>query len=116
MNYMNDQKVASPEAIKLHDKEFEFYISSASIAQKVAEIGAKINTDMAGKNPLFVGVLNGAFLFCADIFKHVTIDCDMTFVRVSSYQGTASSGAVKSVFGLNEMVTNRNIVFVEDIL
>ena len=77
---MNQQALVSPKLIKLHEKEFELYLSSEAIQERVAEIAALINEDMDGKKPLFIGVLNGAFLFCADIFKHITTECDMTFV------------------------------------
>lgn len=113
---MNEETSVAAKVIKLHEKEFELYISNDEIQKRVMEIAAKINEDMAGKNPLFIGVLNGAFLFCADVFKHLTIECELSFVRVSSYAGTTSSGAVKTVLGLDDSVKGRTVVFIEDII
>jgi len=113
---MNQESKALTKVIKLNNKSFELYISSDDIQKRVMEIAAKINYDMDKKSPLFIGVLNGAFLFCADIFKYITIECELSFVRVSSYSGTSSSGTVKKVLGLDDNVNGRNVVFVEDII
>ncbi len=83
--------------VRLHDKEFEIFITSEKIQARIAELAAQINHDFAGKRPLFVGVLNGAFLFAADLFKHLDIECEITFVKVSSYIGTSSTGKVKKL-------------------
>jgi hypoxanthine phosphoribosyltransferase len=104
------------KTIKLHDKEFELYIPSYTIQNKVQVLAEKISEDMNSKTPLFIGVLNGAFLFCADLFKHITIKCEISFIKVSSYHGTNSEGKVKSLIGLNETVNDRDVIFVEDII
>ena len=104
------------KTIKLHDKEFERYIPSHIIQNKVQELAKKMNEDMRGKTPLFIGVLNGAFLFCADLFKQMTIDCEISFIKVSSYIGTNSEGILKNLIGLNENVNGRHVIFVEDIV
>ncbi len=102
--------------IKLHDKEFELYIPSHAIQGRVKRLAEKISEDMEQKTPLFIGVLNGAFLFCADLFKNITIPCEISFIKVSSYHGTGSDGKIKNLIGLNENVNDRHVVFVEDII
>jgi len=113
---MNEETSILRKRIRLQGKEFEMYISSEAIQARVEAIAEKINEDMDGKNPLFIGVLNGTFRFCADIFKHLTIECELSFVKISSYQGTTSSGVMKSLIGLNENIKDRTIVFIEDII
>ena len=104
------------KTITLHDKEFELYIPSYTIQSRVKGLAEKISEDMNQKTPLFIGVLNGAFLFCADLFKHITIECEISFIKVSSYKGTNSEGKVKNLIGLNEDVNGRDVIFVEDII
>ncbi len=91
-------------------------ISAEEIEQHVAEVGMKISEDFAGKDPIFVGVLKGCFIFMADLMRHVTIDCSMDFMAVSSYKGTTSTGAVKINKDLNEDIEGRHLILVEDIL
>lgn len=91
-------------------------ISQIEIEKKVQEIGAKISADYEGKEPVFVGVLKGCFIFMADLMRHVTINCSMDFMAVSSYQGTNSTGAVKINKDLNESIDGKDIILVEDIL
>lgn len=91
-------------------------ISQIEIEKKVQEIGAKISADFEGEEPVFVGVLKGCFIFMADLMRHVTINCSMDFMAVSSYQGTSSTGAVKINKDLNESIEGKHIILVEDIL
>ena len=91
-------------------------ISQIEIEKKVQEIGEKISADYEGKEPVFVGVLKGCFIFMADLMRHVTINCSMDFMAVSSYQGTNSTGAVKINKDLNESIDGKHIILVEDIL
>lgn len=91
-------------------------ISSEKIMQRVGEIAEQINHDYSGKSPLFLGVLNGAFLFTADLFKKITLTCELAFVRISSYSGTSSTGNVKTLIGLNENIKGRDIIIIEDIV
>ena len=91
-------------------------ISQIEIEKKVQEIGEKISADFEGKEPVFVGVLKGCFIFMADLMRHVTINCSMDFMAVSSYQGTNSTGAVKINKDLNESIDGKDIILVEDIL
>lgn len=91
-------------------------ITAEKIQQRVKEIASEINLQYDGKKPLFLGVLNGAFLFMADLFKNVNLECEISFIKVSSYSGTASSGNVKNLIGLNENISGRHVIVVEDIV
>ena len=96
---------------------FEPYISKNQIQARVQELGKEIMRDYAGKMPLFVCVLNGAFPFASDLFRAVeSIDAEITFIRLQSYQGTESTGAVKEVLGLHENIEGRTVIVVEDIV
>ncbi|MCQ2557867.1 MAG: hypoxanthine phosphoribosyltransferase [Oscillospiraceae bacterium] len=91
-------------------------ISNEEIQAKVAEVGAQISKDYAGKNPIFVGVLKGCFIFMADLLRYVDVDCTMDFMAVSSYQGSSSTGAVNIQKDLSKDIQGRHVVIVEDIL
>ena len=98
-----------------HDIE-RVLISAEEIEEKVAEIGAQISKDFEGKEPVFVGVLKGCFIFMADLMRHVTINCAMDFMAVSSYSGTTSTGAVKINKDLSQDIAGKDVILVEDIL
>ena len=104
------------ETVKLHDLEFMPYLSEAELAEIVGRLSAKINQKFEGKSPLFVVVLNGAFMFASDLFKKVEVDCEVSFLRVSSYRGTASTGEVKEMMPIGTDVSNRDVVLIEDIV
>ena len=91
-------------------------IKEAEILQRVQTVADRINHDLAGKNPLFLAVLNGSFIFAADLMRCITIPCEISFVKLASYQGTTSTGTIKEVIGINEDLTGRTIVIVEDIV
>ncbi len=102
--------------VKIKDKTFETSISETEIKQRIREVAARINKDMAGKNPLFLSVLNGAFIFTADLLREITVPCEVSFVKLASYQGITSTGKVHEVLGINEDLTGRSVIIVEDIV
>jgi len=102
--------------VKILDKTFETSIPEAEIKKRVKEVAARLNKDMEGKKPLFLAVLNGAFIFAADLMREITIPCEISFVKLASYQGVTSTGKVQEVIGLNEDLTGRHVVIVEDIV
>lgn len=102
--------------IKILDKEFGVSISDVQIREAVTKMASRLNTELAGKDVIFMGILNGSFMFAADLFKKITLDCRITFVKVASYQGTVSSGVVKSLIGINENIKGKVVIILEDII
>ncbi|MDP4207346.1 MAG: hypoxanthine phosphoribosyltransferase [Bacteroidota bacterium] len=102
--------------VNILDKEFKLSIPSASIKRAVEEIASRINNDYAGEEVLFVSVLNGAFVFSADLIQKIKIDCQITFIKLASYEGTSSTGEVKKLIGLNEDIKDRHVIVLEDIV
>ncbi|MGQ8338382.1 phosphoribosyltransferase [Sunxiuqinia sp. A32] len=103
--------------IKVLDKEFELFISYEKIRSVVEKMADEMNEKLEGKNPLFLCVLNGSFMFAAEIFKRITLlDAEISFVKLASYDGTSTTGKVKELIGLNENLENRTIVVLEDII
>ncbi|MEE3446307.1 MAG: hypoxanthine phosphoribosyltransferase [Prevotella sp.] len=104
------------ETIKINDRRFKISIPEAEIKNRIKTVAAQISKDMEGKNPLFLGVLNGAFIFAADLMREMTIPCEISFVKLASYQGTTSTGTIQEVIGINENLTGRTVIIVEDIV
>ena len=104
------------DTVKIKDKTFRVSIPEEEIKKRVKVLAARISHDMEGKNPLFLAVLNGAYVFAADLMREITIPCEISFVKLASYQGTVSTGKITEVLGINEDLTDRVVVIVEDIV
>ena len=102
--------------VKIKDKTFKTVIPEREVLTRVKAVADKINTDMAGKKPLLLAVLNGSFMFAADLMRYITIPCEISFVKLASYEGTTSTGNVQEVIGLNEDICGREVIIVEDIV
>ena len=103
--------------VKLKDKEFGVSIPAEKIQSIISEIAQKINTDYKDKNvPLFISILNGSFMFTADLFKHIDFTCEVTFLKLTSYRGTSSTGSVRQLIGVNESIEGRDVIVLEDIV
>lgn len=102
--------------VKIKDKMFETSIPEAEIKSRVKALAEQISRDMEGRNPLLLAVLNGSFIFAADLMREITIPCEISFVKLASYEGTTSTGKIKEVIGINEDLTNRTVIIVEDIV
>ena len=102
--------------IRVHDKDFEPYLSAEQITSGIRSIAQKLNKDYAGKRPLFIAILNGSFMFAADLFKELKIDAEICFIKLASYKGTKSTGHVITAIGLDIDLYGRDVVIVEDIV
>ncbi len=102
--------------IQVHDKTFVPFISKEDIQKRVNELAATINAEYAGKKPLLIGILNGSFIFAADLFRGLTIDAEISFIKLVSYKGTSSTGNVVTAIGMEEDLHGRHIIIVEDII
>jgi len=110
------QKNSVMSTIQVHDKSFIPYLSEEEIIGKVKQLAQIISQDYRDKRPLFISILNGSFMFSADLFKFLTIEAEICFIKLASYKGTKSSGQVITAIGLDTDITGRNIIILEDII
>ena len=104
------------KVITVKDKQFELFIEQRDIEHNIKRVAAQINAELSDKQPFFVAVLNGAFMFAAELMKEVTIPCEITFVRLASYVGTKTTDNVEEVLGINECLKDRTVIVLEDIV
>lgn len=102
--------------IQLHDKTFETYLSEKQIQEQVIHIAEQISNDYKDKRPLFIAILNGSFIFAADLFKYLSINCEICFIKLASYRGMKSSGKVITAIGLDQDLFGREVIILEDIV
>jgi hypoxanthine phosphoribosyltransferase len=103
--------------VTIHDKEFELFIPYEKIRSIVEEMAEKMNSDLKDKHPLFLCILNGSFMFAAEIFKRISLlDAEISFIKLASYSGTKTTGSIKELIGLNEDLAGRTVVVLEDIV
>jgi hypoxanthine phosphoribosyltransferase len=101
---------------KIHDKTFREMITEEVIAERIKQLALQINNDLSGKDVVFIGILNGAFLFAADLFRQIDFPARISFVKLASYKGTSSSGTIKELIGWNEDINSKTVVVIEDIV
>jgi hypoxanthine phosphoribosyltransferase len=104
------------DALYLHGKKFVPYLSAAQLQERIAALAAQLSQDYEGKKPLFIAVLNGSFIFAADLFRLLTIEAEISFIKLASYKGTKSTGHVVTAIGLDTEITGRHVVVLEDII
>ena len=112
----NSSNIVLMKEIRILDKKFREFLTEKVIQERIEELAKQINKDLAGKEVVFLGILNGAFLFAADLFRRIDFQSKISFVKLASYQGTRSSGSIKELIGWNEDIKNKTIVVVEDIV
>ncbi len=104
------------EIITVHNKRFEPYITAAQISEQIKRIGFEISNDYKGKRPLFIAILNGAFMFASDLFREINIEAEISFIKLASYKGVTSTGQVVTAIGLDVDLVGRDVVILEDIV
>ncbi len=104
------------DTIRIHGKDFKVLIPSEKIQEAISSMAERVNADLKGKKPLFIAILNGSFLFASDLLRRISVECEITFLKVASYNGTSSTGKVFELIGLNEEIKGRTVVVLEDIV
>jgi hypoxanthine phosphoribosyltransferase len=104
------------DTIQLNDKKFTPYLTATQIDEQIKRLGSELNKDFEGKRPLFIAILNGSFMFASDLFKELTIECEICFIKLASYKGTKSTGQVITSIGLDATLTDRHVIIIEDIV
>lgn len=104
------------DTIQVSDRKFSKFIAEVEILKQVKRVAQEINRDYAGKNPLFLCVLNGSFMFASDLMKEIAIPCNISFVKMASYEGTVSTGKIREVIGISQSLSGRDIIIIEDIV
>ncbi len=102
--------------IRIHDRDFRLFISRDRIQERIRIMAGEMARDYQGKTPLFLSVLTGAFMFTSDLMKHYPLECEIAFTRLSSYEGTETTGVVRTLLGVKEELKDRHIIVVEDII
>ena len=102
--------------VLIHGRTFKIKITESEIQKAVTEVANQINIDLKDKKPLFLAVLNGSFIFAADLMKKVNLECEISFMKLASYDGTSSTGTIKQLIGINEEIKGRTVVIIEDIV
>ena len=104
------------DIIKVHDKYFVPYMTEVTVLERIAQLAEQIDKDYAGKKPLFIAILNGSFMFASDLFKYITIEAEICFIKLASYKGTKSTGQVITAIGLDTDIVDRHVIVLEDII
>jgi hypoxanthine phosphoribosyltransferase len=102
--------------IQVHDKQFEPYLAANTISERIKSLAAQLSADYTGRKPLFIAILNGSFMFASDLFKELTIDAEICFIKLASYKGTKSTGHVITAIGMDMDIFGREVVILEDIV
>jgi len=104
------------EDIKILDKSFKIFLTEKQIQEKISSIAKRLNNKLTNKKPIFISILNGSFMFASDLYKQITVPSIITFLKLASYEGTKSTEKTKLLIGINEVLENKTIVIIEDII
>ena len=102
--------------LKVKDKTFAVTLSERTIKSQIRRVAEQINRDYEGKQPVFLAVLNGSFIFAADLLREINVPCEISFIKLASYEGTTTTGNIREIIGLNIDITGRPVIIVEDIV